>query len=333
MRRLLGRAVPVSLWLIVAVACAVAALLAFARLDQHVRGREIELVSFTPLGLPLALVALLAAGLLALRHSRVAPLVMVACLALACLHAWWLAPLFVGAVPDAAPGDRLVVMTQNLEYGDADQVVAIVEEHEVDVLVLTDSPPGQVEAVQRAGLGIVLPHTTLRDGNGSVIWSRYPITSSTFISDGGESRLVTLDVPEFGELDVVALHPTPPYQENGEKWLEDWSRILDFFSDRYGASVNGNVLAVGDFNATLDHPPLRVLAERGLRDSAEQLNRGWSPTWPANGLERRAGRPIPTLLTLDHVLTSETLAPTELVVTGAAESDHRAVIVTLAPGR
>lgn len=314
--------------------CAGASLLAVARFGDSVHRREIELVSFTPLGLPLALVGLLAAGILGARHGRVVTvLAMVPSAALVVLHASWLAPLYVGSVPDAGDGSRLVVMTQNFESGDAGEVAALVEEHGVDVLVLTDAPPDQVEAITRTGVGIALRHTTLDDGTGSVVWSRYPITSSTFISDGGDSRVVTLDVPQLGELDLIALHPSPPYQEGGDTWVSDWSQVVDFVSDTYGATVEGNVVVAGDFNATGDHPPVRALHDMGLRDSAEQLNRGWLPTWPANGLERRAGVHVPLLLSLDHLLTSGALVPTELLVTDAAGGDHRAVIATLAAGR
>ena len=51
----------------------------------------------------------------------------------------------------------------------------------------------------------------------------------------------------------------------------------------------------GDFNATLDHAELRRLLDRGYRDAAEQAGVALRPTWPA-------GKSLPTLVTIDHVL-------------------------------
>lgn len=331
-RALVRWTVTVVLVITVLVALAAATLLADARLGDVVRRREIELVSFTHLGLPLALGGLLAAGLLGARHGRVVLLVAAApCLLLASVHAWWLSPLYVGPVPAAADGPRLVVMTQNFEYGDARELVELVSRHEVDVLVLTDAPMDRVVAVREAGVEQDLPHTTADDRTGSVVWSRFPITGTEHISGGGDSRVVTLDVPDVGRVDLVALHPTPPYQEQGGRWTEDWSRILDRLAGAYGPTAVGNVVLAGDLNATLDHPPVRSLVSLGFRDVGEQLNGGRHPTWPTNDMERRWGVAVPTLFDLDHVLTTRSWVPTALVLSDAVGSDHRAVIATLAP--
>ncbi|MET0789666.1 MAG: endonuclease/exonuclease/phosphatase family protein [Cellulomonas sp.] len=308
---------------------AVAALLAVLRAGEPGSRRDIEIVAFTPVGLLLALVGIVAAALLVRRLPALALVAGASAVVLAVLHAWWLAPLYVGTVPRAGDGPELVVLTQNFEDGDPRALGALARQNEVDVLVITDAPPEQAAAVG-AVVGSTLPFTTLGNGAGTVVWSRFPITSDTFISDGGESRRVTLHVPDSAPLDLVAVHPSPPYQEDGAKWIDDWHLIHDHLMRAYGGSADHPVLVVGDFNATRDHAPMRDLEEMGFRDAGEQLNQGLVATWPANWKQRRLGLPIPTLLGLDHVLTSGGLVPTEVLVSDAAGSDHRGVIATVA---
>ena len=330
-RRLARRAATAALLGALAVALAVSALLAVLRTTGPPGRRGIELVALTPLGLPLAGAALVLALLLVLRSRRLALVAAAAALVVGGLHAWWLAPLYVGASPAAAAGPELVVMTQNFEDGDAAALAALVRRHDVDVLVLTDSPSWQVEEVRAAGLRRALPYTTRDHGNGSVVLSRFRITDDARVSDGGDSRSMVLHVPDLGRVHVVAVHPTPPYQDGGRRWATDWQRILDRLEGRRHGGGTDPLVVLGDFNATRDHAPVRALEEMGLRDSGEVLNRGVVPTWPANGWEERLGVQVPAVVPLDHVLTGPGLVPVDLVVSDAALSDHRAVIVTLVP--
>ena len=330
-RRLARRAATAALLGALTVALAVSALLAVLRTTGPPGRRGIELVALTPLGLPLAGAALVLALLLVFRSRPLALAAAAAALVVGGLHAWWLAPLYVGGSPAAAAGPGLVVMTQNFEEGDAAALVTLVRRHDVDVLVLTDSPLGQVEEVRAAGLLRALPYTTRDHGNGSVVWSRFRITDDARVSDGADSRSMVLHVPDLGRVHVVAVHPTPPYQDGGRRWTTDWQRILDRLEDQQRTRDGAPLVVLGDFNATRDHRPVRAMEEMGLRDSGELLNRGVVATWPANGRERRFGVSVPTVLPLDHVLASPELVPTDLEVSDAAGSDHRAVIVTLAP--
>lgn len=308
-------------------ALGVALLLAVLRFADPSNRLLVELVAFTPLGLPLALTALLAAA--ASPRSSPGPGVRTALVAagvvLVGVHAWWLAPLYVGPPPPTRGGARLVVMTQNLERGEPAAVARLVAAHRVDVLVLTDTPVPLVAAVA-AAVGDDLPRSTELT-TGSAVFSRFPITGQRRISDGGDSRLVTLSVPRLGAVDLLALHPTPPYQQG--RWTDDWAAVLDLVDRRWRGRVTGNVVVAGDLNATRDHAPLRWLGARGLSDPADQLNAGWRPTWPVRDTER-LGVPVPPLLPLDHVLAGPGLAATALAFSDAAGSDHRAVVVTLA---
>ena len=315
--------------------CVLATVLAVTRTLSPESRRAIELVAFTPIGLPAALVALVGAWVVLRRRRRLRQTVLACAAGLAVLHAWWLAPQFVGEVPRADPtSTRLVVMTQNFEEGEADAVADLVRQHDVDVLVLTDTTEERVSEVVASGVGNALPYDTLENGRGSVVWSRYPISSDTYVSDSGDSREVTLDVPGLSQVTLFALHPTPPYQADGSQWEADWEQALTRIRRAYGdAADDGRVLVVGDLNATADHWPVRSLVDMGFRDVAEQLNLGLTTTWPANGTYTRLGITVPALLALDHVLTADGLVPTDQVVTSDVGSDHDAVIATIAGAR
>jgi endonuclease/exonuclease/phosphatase family metal-dependent hydrolase len=75
-------------------------------------------------------------------------------------------------------------------------------------------------------------------------------------------------------------------------------------------------MVVGDFNATLDHGPVRDLLGLGLRDAARESNAGWQPTWPAW---------LP-LIAVDHVLVSRDLGVISTKSAVVEGTDHRALV-------
>ncbi len=83
-------------------------------------------------------------------------------------------------------------------------------------------------------------------------------------------------------------------------------------------------ILAGDFNATLDHPELRAVIERGYTDAADAAGAGLRPTWPAPPRNRRA---LP--LTIDHVLVDRRVRVERVTVVRIPHSDHRAVIAEL----
>ena len=99
---------------------------------------------------------------------------------------------------------------------------------------MTDAPGPAV--LQLREMAQELPYTAgIREWGreGSVVLSRYPLTDVTQISDSGDSRVVAVRTPQFGHVDLVARHPTPPYQE--AQWTADYERITDYLRDHYAA--------------------------------------------------------------------------------------------------
>ncbi|MFC6093798.1 endonuclease/exonuclease/phosphatase family protein [Saccharothrix lopnurensis] len=226
------------------------------------------------------------------------------------------------AFPDSRPvgvGREVTVMASNFLVGkaDAEVVVDLVRRYRVDVLAMQELTPAMARDLDRAGLGLVLPHRHLLDepgGSGSGIASRYPVSARELTAPGSLRQARALvDLPG-DDLDIVSVHPMPPVVEGGP---ETWQRDLAGLPEReLGGPVR--VLA-GDFNATLDHVALRRLLNSGYVDAADQVGAGLTPTWPAGAL-------WPPPVTLDHVLVDGRCPVESFEVVDVPGSDHRAVI-------
>ena len=97
------------------------------------------------------------------------------------------------------------------------------------------------------------------------------------------------------------------------------------------AARPGNVLLLGDFNATLDHTEFRQMLAGGpegfvpggpLVDAGAAALARLVPTWP------QAGPPLPGVV-IDHIVTSPQVPTHGYSVVPVAGSDHAAVLVTL----
>jgi len=327
--------VAVGLWAISGLALLTIGTLVYLRIITPTYSRAIEIVAFSPLAMPIASVALiasLAAATLSSGLQRKMAFGAAAVALLAALVAFsWIAPLYLGSRSSVEGSAELVVMAQNLEYGDARLIADRGIQAGVDVLVVTEAPGPAL--LQLREIAKELPYTIgigEWGGEGSVVLSRYPLTDGTQISDGGDSRVVTVHTPEFGDVDLVALHPTPPYQK--ARWTADYERITDYLRDHYAAGAalhNRPVVIAGDFNATLDHAPIRRIRAMGFTDSADQLNLGFQPTWPAPGSVQRFGISVPPLVQIDHVMTSPALVAASLTTFHTEGADHLGVLVRL----
>lgn len=326
-----GTAALVGRWLLWVVACLALAgtgLLTAPRLLDLEGRRGVELVGLTPLGLvPAVVLVLVTAALVALHRGGVRLLAAVLALfglVAGALHVEWLAPLYTGERPVAA-GPAIVVMTQNLEYGDADAVVAEVRERHVDVLVLCDLGEEQWAAVQASDLRQELPFVAESDG-GAVAYSRYPLTDDAPIRLHGNGRSVRIESSPVGPITLFALHPVQPYKPG--VWQEDMATVLEALRSRLD-QADGPVVVAGDLNATLDHRPLRSLEKLGFIDAVDAVNGGFQPTFPAAGRERRFGITVPPLVQIDHVLTSRGLVVTAVDRVATRGADHLGVVATV----
>jgi endonuclease/exonuclease/phosphatase (EEP) superfamily protein YafD len=279
----------------------------------------VAIVTFTPYAAVTALVPLALA--LALREWLVGA---VAALALAALVAA-VAPRAFGGADGAAAhagGQRLVVMSANLRFGEADaeSLLALVREHHVDLLSLQELTPAAVRRLDAAGARTLLPGRALAARSraaGTGLMARRPLRLLVEpVAEGRAQLRAALQLSGGVQLRVVAVHPYPPVSRGSEHAWQEVLRALP------GASDGGRPhLLVGDFNATLDHRELRRVIDRGYVDAADATGGGLRPTFPV-------GHRYPPI-TIDHVLVERSIAVRRLSVHPIAGSDHRAIIAEL----
>jgi endonuclease/exonuclease/phosphatase (EEP) superfamily protein YafD len=115
---------------------------------------------------------------------------------------------------------------------------------------------------------------------------------------------------------VHTLAPLPQY------WRE-WSAALAAVGQSVRASGAGNMLMIGDFNATWGNNGFVALLHEGLTDGAAARGGATDMTWPN-------GAVVPPLVRIDHVLTGARLAVTEIAAKPGFGSDHRYLVATVA---
>jgi endonuclease/exonuclease/phosphatase (EEP) superfamily protein YafD len=316
----------VLFWCAVLVVMVPALLLTMSRLVEPSGGRWIRAVSFTPFAmfLYLGVLVVLAVGTLRRRSGRSVVTIGVACLAAVglTLHVWWFAPMVTGANPPPKGAQTLRVMTANV-YGGSGDGVALVEavsREDVDLLVVEEIAESQLAAMESAGIDELLPYSvgeTGALGQGTMVFSRQPLGQATHLDTTWDGWQTTM-----GDLTLLAVHPISPTDPEG--WRSDHAAILA------AAEASHPDLIVGDLNATVDHEPMRRLADAGYRSATELANEGWQPTWPAYGVVHVAGMEVPRLVQIDHVLVGHRLAALGTHTLTIPGADHRALVAELA---
>lgn len=293
----------------------------------------VRAVSFTPLALPLYVLALLVVLVRAVaargRGTRVWTWTALVLLVGAALHAWWLSPQYVGDAPAAeAPAQPVTVMTLNLKEGAADppRVVETAAEQRVDVLVLQEVTPAAVRQLERYGIAQAFPYRAgepAEDRAGTMVLSAHRVARPERLPTELGSWAAEVVTPQ-GVLRLYAVHAESPTLSSGQ-WGKDLSALRRLAAD--DAELD---LIVGDFNATPDHAPLQQLGDDGWRSTAELTNEGWQPTWPDNGARTFLGVPVPRLIQIDHLLLAPSMTALDTSTHAVQGTDHRAVVAEVA---
>ncbi|GAA1923937.1 endonuclease/exonuclease/phosphatase family protein [Nocardioides lentus] len=291
----------------------------------------VQAVTFAPAALVLYALALLVLVVAALRSAGGARLLagVVAVLVVVplALHASWFAPQVAGAEPAAAPDAvPLRVMTSNLLRGDGDpaDVVAAAREARADLVVLPEATARTTRALGRLGADEAWPHRAGRAGadiEGTLVLSADPVRDVRVLPTQLDSVAFTVERGDR-DLRVLAVHPIAPY-DGAAGWRRDHAAIL--------AAVRRERpdVVLGDFNATMDHRPMRRLAAEGYRTATEVANEGWRPTWPVNGLFSLGPLPLPRSAEIDHVLVRDGTAVLGTERHLVAGTDHLALSADL----
>ncbi|MEU3455788.1 endonuclease/exonuclease/phosphatase family protein [Micromonospora sp. NPDC006766] len=303
-------------WLAVAPAAAWVVL----RLAWSDRGPMVQAVAFTPYAAAGSLVPPVLA--LALRRRGAAVVAAVAALMLVGA----VTPRAVASRQPAADGPPLRLLTANLLKGgaDPDRLVGLVRERRVDVLAVQEFTPEIAAELDRLGLATLLPHRMLNPEvgtTGSGLYARFPLSEVGFRRNQGfafTQAYGTLAVPGAPPVRVESAHPAAPWAVHV---VPDWRTDL---RGQPAATPRGRLsILAGDFNATLDHAPLRDLIATGYVDAADAAGAGLAGTWGPYDGDR-----IPPV-TIDHVLADRRIAVRSVAVYALPGSDHRAVLAEL----
>jgi endonuclease/exonuclease/phosphatase (EEP) superfamily protein YafD len=305
----------------------------FARLSDLPGGTWVRLVAFTPYAGVLYAVALLLLLVVSWRArgfgrgATRALAVVVACGVL--LHGYWASGPFLGSsTAEAAGHGHLRVMTSNLRLGQADahQVVDVAVDRGVDVLVLEEVTPQALAGLRAAGIRHAFAHAAGQAEPG-------PAGTMVFSTDplGNARRLDTrfggyeMDVRVPGDsVRLLAVHPRPPIGD-ALAWRADQRAVR-----QAARGTAGQTMIVGDFNATMDHAPLRELVGRGYDDAATEARSGWQPTWPSAGVVSRLGVAVPSVIPIDHVFLGGGLRALRTESVTIDGTDHRALVASVA---
>ncbi|WP_196445663.1 endonuclease/exonuclease/phosphatase family protein [Planomonospora sp. ID67723] len=230
-------------------------------------------------------------------------------------------PRAIGSA-EAGSGPPLRVLTLNMLFGHAEPgaVMDLVRRLKPDVLSTQELTPGMVDKLDAAGIGELLPHRVLQaewSAGGSGLYSRHPMTplENLFRPVGHNMPAATITLPGAKPVEFVDVHPYPPLGSQ----VHDWTEAIGAFPP---ASPDTIRILAGDFNASLDHAVMRRFLDKGYADAADRAGQGLTPTWPA-------GRSVPPLITIDHVVVDERVAVNEVSVHTVPGTDHRAVFADL----
>ncbi|MEJ7844638.1 MAG: endonuclease/exonuclease/phosphatase family protein [Acidimicrobiales bacterium] len=207
---------------------------------------------------------------------------------------------------------------------------------DADVLAVQELSAHVHRALGSAGVDDRYPHRVVYERErsaGAGLWSRHPLRDVRVV-DLGNRDVTNIGIVAVAEVDghpvtVVNVHTVAPIDRSRRgAWFASFAalrRVLDH--------VEGPVVLLGDWNATLHHVTLRrFIAEAALRDAHVECRRGHAATWPSPGSGRVAHRLIPMVALIDRVIVGGPVAVRAVSEHTVPGSDHRAVVAVVALG-
>lgn len=206
-----------------------------------------------------------------------------------------------------------------------------------DVLVLLEFGQRYEQQFQAAGIDALYPNQALLPGGayGTGIYSRRALLRTDTL-DIGDMRTPMVEVAfGAGTLRILGVHTFSP--RSGPA-IDAWLAELDAIDRFTNTPELGPTVLAGDYNATRWHPAMRQIMDGPFVDAHEEVGKGLSSSWPADGGPTgRYLRPFSPLLRsfapfarLDHALVHD-VGVVRVKDYDAAGSDHLPFEVTLVP--
>ncbi len=240
-----------------------------------------------------------------------------------CLRPQWF-PQAPSAAPEAEP---VRVYFANVWAGnrETDAIAASVHAAEADVVALVEITDEHAAALDRIlkdhpYRASTRPARFFRGGPRVVIAAKWPVKEAYLgLQDGLAVGDTVVSTPQ-GELRVIAAHLTRPWPMDGRRGEQ--RRQADRLARRITGGQADRVLVVGDFNATGSSDVLRDFASQArLSPAPARLG-----TWP---------RQLPGVfrIAIDNAFAGPGLAIVSRELGQANGSDHRPIVVEVAPAR
>jgi endonuclease/exonuclease/phosphatase (EEP) superfamily protein YafD len=229
-------------------------------------------------------------------------------------------------LPSAGPGD-LSILTFNVLRGQADtgELATLIAREAPDFVVLpeagVDFRDKLMPQVQMLGYrSWVSTAAGTKDAQGVTLLAA-PTVGDVQVRSGSGMRVRHLEATGgvLGRRSLFAVHTTAPMdRRRAARWRRDLALVEQW--------SNGPVepIVVGDFNATLDHAPLRAAIGR-CRSAAAGTGKGLVGTFPTAAPRWRG-------IQIDHVFVPAAAVTTEFEVIDVVGSDHRAVLARVRLG-
>lgn len=164
------------------------------------------------------------------------------------------------------------------------------------------------------------PHRlhALHDGpRGIALWSKLPLTESSIETmHDCNAAVATVKITQEAFVRILAIHPMAPVSRQK---VRDWAPSLHSIGTALAQSVHP-AIAIGDYNATHWHAPMRQLYRRGFHSAHLRVGRLFATTFPV-------GRRLRPFVSLDHALVTENIVVHEVTHIPVSGSDHRGIVI------
>jgi endonuclease/exonuclease/phosphatase (EEP) superfamily protein YafD len=285
------------------------------------RQHYIEL--FSHFRLQYLVVSLLLLFVFAIRRQAIYSLLLVVALAINASYVlpWYGLPVFENS--EAANGDTQLkllyanVLSTNRQH---ERLLKLISSERPDVILLQEISSHWLDAMQPLEADYPFRYNAVREDTfGIAMLSRLPLAAATHVDSPPLGYPTIVATTRMGSTDmtIISTHPRIPLgRDNFEARNLQLQSVADLV-----AQANGEVLVIGDLNASLwDRHYRRFEEATGLRNA--RRGKGVLPTWPTF-------MPL-AMIPIDHVLVSSRVGIADIRTGPRIGSDHLPLLVTVA---